>query len=148
MDFPPPPDVAGLSLSGDGEIRISAAEDAAVCRSTGVEPDPDGYAHPIWYFIATQIGMGRSVAGLCAACDFDVADGPMMGGSKVDYRDRIRVDTPYRVTGRITGLTRKRSRKLGVMDVLDYELGLVAPQDGRAVLLASNSWVLPRRALA
>lgn len=147
MDLPPAPDVAGISLSGLSTLSISAAENAALCRSTGVEPEADGSAHPIYYFIATQVGMGKTVAGLCEACEFDVKDGPMMGTSSATFQGPILTGQPYGVTGRILSLTRKRSRKLGVMDVLEYELQLVPP-DGEPVLTTVNSWVLPRRHLA
>jgi hypothetical protein len=59
----------------------------------------------------------------------------------------MKVDTPYTVQGEITGLVRKRSRKLGVMDVLDYRLRLIDP-DGERVLETANVWVLPRKELA
>jgi len=146
-DLPPPPDVAGTSLTGTGTITIAAADDAALCRSTGAEPAGDGTAHPIWFFVATQVGMGKTVAGLCEACAFDVADGPMMTGSRVAFAAPIRVDTPYRVEGEIKGLVRKRSRTLGVMDIMEYELRLVGADD-RPVLVTTNSWALPRRELA
>jgi hypothetical protein len=147
-DLPPPPDVAGTTLSGAGTVTITAADDAALCRSTGVEPAGDGTAHPIWFFVASQVGMGRSVAGICEACEFDVNDGPMMTGSRVTFSRPIRTDVPYRVEGEIKGLTRKRSRTLGVMDLMEYELRLVGAEDGAVVLVTTNSWALPRRELA
>ncbi|MDI1327602.1 MAG: hypothetical protein PSV23_12490 [Brevundimonas sp.] len=145
--FPPPPDVAGTSLSGGEFYVISAEENAALCRSTGVEPDAGGEAHPIYYYIATQVGMGVTVAGLCAACDFDIEEGPMMGSSSVTFEQPLVTDQPYVVTGQIRSLTRKPSRAFGVMDLLDYELRLCLP-DGRPVVTSRNSWALPRRELA
>jgi hypothetical protein len=146
-DLPPAPDVAGTSLDGDSPYVITAAQNAALCRSTGAEPAADGSAHPIYYYIATQVAMGKTVAGVCATCDFDVEDGPMMGSSGVVFQTQLKVDTPYRVTGEILGLVRKRSRKLGVMDVLDYRLRL-HDASGAAVLETTNVWVLPRKGLA
>lgn len=145
--LPPPPDVAGTSLTGSGTVTIPAADDAALCRSTGVEPAADGSAHPIWFFVASQVGMGKTVASLCEACDFNVDDGPMMTGSRVTFAAPLRIDTPYRVEGEIMGLVRKRSRTLGVMDLMEYELRLIDP-DGEMVLATTNSWALPRRELA
>jgi hypothetical protein len=145
--LPPAPDVAGTSLDGTDTYVITAAQNAALCRSTGVEPAADGSAHPIYYYISTQVAMGKTVAGLCAACEFDVEDGPMMGSSGVEFSGAMKVDTPYTVQGEITGLVRKRSRKLGVMDVLDYRLRLIDP-DGTPVLETANVWVLPRKELA
>jgi hypothetical protein len=146
-ELPPAPDVAGTSLDGTAIYVITADQNAALCRSTGVEPASDGNAHPIYYYIATQVAMGKTVAGVCETCDFDIADGPMMGSSGVVFSGLLKVDTPYTVRGEITGLVRKRSRKLGVMDVLDYRLRLIDPA-GVQVLETANVWVLPRKELA
>ena len=146
-DLPPPPDVAGIRLDGASAYTISAEENAALCRSTGIEPADDGTAHPIYYYVATQVAMGKSVAELCAVCDFDVDDGPMMGSSEVRFSNPLRTGVPYTVSGEILSLQRKRSRKLGVMDVLTYRLRLHGP-DGGAALETDNVWVLPRRELA
>lgn len=145
--LPPAPDVAGTSLNGTRIFTISAKENAALCRSTGFEPAADGTAHPIYYYIATQVAMGKTVAGLCETCDFDVDEGPMMGSSGVNFSAPLMVGERYTVTGQILGLVRKRSRKLGAMDVLTYRLRLHTP-DGAQVLETDNVWVLPRKELA
>jgi hypothetical protein len=145
--LPPAPDVAGTSLDGTTVFTISAEENAALCRSTGVEPATDGSAHPIYYYIATQVAMGKTVAGLCAACDFDVDEGPMMGSSGVAFAAQLMTGESYRVSGEILSLVRKRSRKLGVMDVLTYRLRLHRV-DGMQMLETDNVWVLPRKELA
>ncbi len=146
-DLPPAPDVAGTTLDGTANFTISAVENAALCRSTGVEPMRDGTAHPIYYYIATQVAMGQTVAGLCAVCGFDVEDGPMMGSSGVRFSAPLRTGGSYRVSGEILSLVRKRSRKLGVMDVLTYRLRL-HETDGAVVLETDNVWVLPQKELA
>lgn len=145
--LPPAPDVAGTSLDGTKVFTISAEENAKLCRSTGVEPATDGTAHPIYYYIATQVAMGKTVAGVCQTCEFDVDDGPMMGSSGVRFSAPLKVGTSYTVTGEILSLIRKKSRKLGVMDVLTYRLRLHEP-DGTKVLETDNVWVLPRKELA
>ncbi|CCW16319.1 hypothetical protein EBBID32_17030 [Sphingobium indicum BiD32] len=71
----------------------------------------------------------------------------MMGSSEVRFADTLKTEIPYRVSGEILGLERKRSRKLGVMDVLTYRLRLQR-EDGVPVLETDNVWVLPRRDLA
>ena len=146
-DLPAPPQVAGISLDGSKPYLISAEENLALCESTGVAPAEDGTAHPIYFYIATQVGMGMPVAGLCAACDFDVEEGPMMASSKVTFSRPLVTGQPYRITSRIVSLVRKPSRKLGVMDMLEYLLELSLP-DGTPVLTTTNVWVLPRRNLA
>lgn len=145
--LPPAPDVAGVSLDGTRVFTISAEENARLCRSTGVEPAPDGGAHPVYYYIATQVAMGKTVAGVCEVCEFDVEDGPMMGSSGVRFSTPLKVGESYKVTGEILSLVRKRSRKLGVMDVLTYRLRLHTLA-GVQVLETDNVWVLPRKELA
>ncbi|MEH6758617.1 MAG: hypothetical protein V7676_14055 [Parasphingorhabdus sp.] len=147
-DFPPAPDVAGTSLDGTKIFTITAEENADLCRSTGVEPAIDGSAHPIYYYIATQVAMGKTVAGVCETCEFDVDDGPMMGSSGVKFSEPLMVGQSYKVTGEILSLVRKQSRKLGVMDVLTYRLRLHKEADGSCILETDNVWVLPRKELA
>jgi hypothetical protein len=76
-----------------------------------------------------------------------VEDGPMMASSKVTFSRPLVTGQPYGVTGRIVSLVRKPSRKLGVMDMLEYLLELSLP-DGTPVLSTTNVWVLPRRVRA
>ncbi len=147
-ELPPAPAVSGTSLDGTKVFTISADENAALCRSTGVEPAADGTAHPIYYYIATQVAMGKTVAGLCETCEFDVEDGPMMGSSGVRFTSPLMVGESYKVTGEILSLVRKLSRKLGVMDVLTYRLRLHRAAGGDALLETDNVWVLPRKELA
>ncbi len=147
-EFPPAPGVAGTSLDGTKNFTITAEENAALCKSTGVEPAADGTAHPIYYYIATQVAMGKTVAGVCETCEFDVDDGPMMGSSGVRFTEQLIVGQAYKVTGEILSLVRKKSRKLGVMDVLTYRLRLHPADGGDAVLETDNVWVLPRKELA
>jgi hypothetical protein len=146
-ELPPAPGAAGITLSGSEPYVITADENRALCATLGSSAATDGSAHPVYFFIATQVGMGKSVAGLCAACEFDVEDGPMIASSKVEFSRALVTDQPYWVTGEIKSLTRKRSRTLGVMDLLEYVLRLALP-DGTRVLETTNVWVLPRRNLA
>jgi hypothetical protein len=147
MDMGTPPQVVGFSLAGSKPYTISAEENAALCASIGVRPAGDGTAHPIYFYIATQVGMGQTVAGLCTVCEFNVDDGPMMAGSKVTLQAPLRTGIAYQVTGEIMSLIRKPSRKFGVMDMLEYVLRLSLP-DGTPVLSTTNVWVLPRKALS
>jgi acyl dehydratase len=89
--------------------------------------------------------MGLTVAELCAACDFDVAEGPMMATSGARFLQPLRTGQAYVVRGSVISLTRKASRKLGVMDLLEYRLSLILP-NGETVLEVDNVWVLPRGA--
>lgn len=118
-----------------------------LCATMKVEPDPRGRAHPIYFFIATQAGMSKTVAGLCSACDYDVNESPMLGSNQVQFQRPLMVGQAYLVRGEIVSLVRKSSRKLGVIDVLEYRLRLLLP-DGQPVLETTNNWILPRKSLA
>lgn len=134
--------VAGHRFPG-GTYRISRDENAALCAAVGVAPEADGRAHPVFYYVATQVGMGTTVADLLALCDFDVADGPMMTGSAAAFKGELRTEVDYRVDGEILSLTRKPSRTFGFADVLRFHLTLSPPGDG-PVLECTNEWILPR----
>jgi hypothetical protein len=146
-EFPSAPHVAGTSLDGTKVFTVSIEENERLCRSVGVVPAVDGTAHPIWYYVATQVAMGKTVAGVCETCEFDVEDGPMMGSSGVRFFSPIMIGRPYRVSGEILSLVRKKSRKLGVMDVLTYRLRLHPSEGSDAILETDNVWVLPRKEL-
>jgi hypothetical protein len=141
----PPPQVAGTRLPG-GEYRISTEENRALCEALHTAPAADGSAHEIYCYIATQSGMGLSVDGLLAICEFDAADGPMLGSSNSRFLGTLKTDETYRVGGEILALTRKHSKKLGVMDVLEYRLTM-EHASGERVLEVTNTWILPRRNL-
>ena len=136
-------DVVGVSLAGKTPYVVSAEENQVLCETIGVEPATDGSAHPIYYYIATQVGMGMTVADLCAVCGFDVEDGPLIGGSRVRFLRPLLTGQAYWVIGEIKGLNRKQSRKLGTIDILEYQLRLLLP-DGNLVLTTTNTWILPR----
>ena len=136
-------EVARRALPG-GEYRITGEENATLCRAVGSEPDPRGVAHPIFYYVATQIGMGISVGDLLALCDCDVADGTLMAGSSVRFAGELRVDEDYIVSGEIVSLIRKSSRTFGAVDLLSFELCLT-DRGGAQVLECTNQWLLPRR---
>jgi hypothetical protein len=135
--------VAGTTFPG-GSYRVSREENERLCRAVGAVADPDGRAHPIFYYIATQSSMGISVAELLALCDFDVADGPLMVGSEVSFQGELRIDQDYGVTGKINSLVRKPSRAFGAVDLLSFELSLLN-HDNAPIVTCTNQWVLPRR---
>lgn len=138
-----PHPVVGRSLDGHTPVVIDRAENDALCASLGIAPAADGSAHPSYCYSATQVGMGLTVAELCAACDFNVEDGPMLANVAVRFVRPLMTDTPYMVRGEVLGLDRKASRKLGAMDLLRYMLRLVDVA-GEPVLEITNLWVLPR----
>lgn len=127
-----------------GSYRLTRAENERLCRAVGADPDPSGRAHPLFYYVATQVGIGISVEGLLALCAFDVADGPLMIGSEAVFASELLVDETYQVEGEIVSLVRKPSRTFGAVDLLSFRLTL-RDQAGEARVECVNQWMLPRR---
>lgn len=126
-----------------GSISIPTAEAASLTEVLGT-PAPERELHPIYAYLAAQRGIGMSVADVCALAQFDIDDGPMLGGVDLVYGAPMRADTLYRVEGTILGITRKHGRAVGVFDLLDFEERLV-DEDGTVVATARLSFVLPRK---
>jgi len=141
-----PPFAVPYPLPG-GPYRISAAENEAVCRAVGASARADGRAHPIFYYIATQNGMGVSVGDLFELCQFDPADGPLMVSTRVEFHQPILTDEDYLVSGEIIGLTRRPSRTFGEADLFEFALRLTAT-NGEKIVECVNAWLLPRKAAA
>jgi len=126
-----------------GDIRIPASESAQLDGVLGSSAQL-GELHPVYAYIATQRGIGISVAELCELADFDVADGPMLGSVDLRFAGALRPDTDYRVEGTIVDIIRKQGRAAGVFDLLLFEETL-ADADGAVVASSLVSFVLPRR---
>src|SRR5579875_902865 len=102
-----------------GSFTITDEDERRVIEVIGGETPGAGQAHPLWAYIAPQRGIGTSVAEICALADFDVADGPMLGSSHLEYHRPLRVGVPYRVTGEVLGIERKSGR-IGTFDILEF----------------------------
>ena len=135
-------DIIGRALPG-GDYHISAEENDLLCRTLGTVPAPDGSAHPIYAYIATQSAMGLTVDELLAIAEFQATDGPMLGSVSTNFYSPLTVDATYHVQGYITNLTRKKGKSIGTMDLLEFRLTLSRP-GGERVLDIANVWILPR----
>lgn len=131
-----------------GLYRISAEENAAVCHAVGAIPDPTGRAHPIYFYIISQVASGMSVSELCAACGYAPADGLMLSQSQVHFAGELAIGRDYHVSGQIVSLVRKPSRTFGELDVLTFRLTLAETVAGPAIAACEHSWVFPTRGRA
>lgn len=136
--------LAGTKLRS-GSFTITSAENRKLLHAleADVASEP-GLAHPIWGYLATQRGIGVSVAEICALADFDVADGPMLGSVDIEYLGQLALDREYTVTGETLGIERKVGAKTGTFDILAYRLALESPH-GETVVTVTNTFILPRR---
>jgi hypothetical protein len=126
----------------EGTFTITAEEDRQLGEALG-SPPSDGTPHPVWAYIATQRGIGISVADLCALAEFDVADGPMLGTVDMTYARPLELGVEYRVTGEVVGIERKHGRKAGTFDIMTYRERLIAP-DGTEAASSTNTFILRR----
>jgi hypothetical protein len=134
------------TLLPEGTFTITAEADRELGEALGSAPSA-GAPHPVWAYIATQRGIGISVADLCALADFDVADGPMLGSVEMAYARPLELDVEYRVVGEVVDIERKHGRKAGTFDVMTYRERLIAP-DGAEAASSTNTFILPRREAA
>jgi len=134
--------LAGKELP-EGSFTITEEENGqlldVVCDATTPAVD----AHPLWAYVATQRGIGISVADLCLIADFDVNDGPMLGSVEIDFLGPVETDVRYRVTGEVVNVVRKHGRS-GTFDVLTYREHL-STDAGAQVASVTNTFILPRR---
>ena len=123
---------------------ITPDENRLVFELLGGNGPQSTEAHPLWAFIATQRGIGLSVAELCALADFDVADGPMMAAWRVAFNGQLQTEVRYRVTGEVTSLVRKRG-KSGDFDLMTFVERLIG-EDSFVVAETTSTFVFPRKA--
>jgi hypothetical protein len=135
-------ELPGTELAA-GSFTIDASENADLAEVLE-GPTPAGdVAHPLWAYIATQRGIDIGIAELCALADFDVADGPMLGSTKLTYGKPLRVGVEYAVKGEIIDIVRKEGRS-GTFDILTFRERLL-DADGEEAASATNTFILPRR---
>jgi hypothetical protein len=76
----------------------------------------------IWFLIAGLRGMGISIEDLVALAEGSLADGVLFGELELTEEIPLEVGAEYDVRGRIRDLTRKRSARAGLFDVLEFDL--------------------------
>jgi hypothetical protein len=141
MSIPELEHLAGTSLP-EGTFTISDLEDEQLREVLHAPPSQSGVAHELWAYIATQRGIGISVADLCRIAQFDIADGPMLGSTELEYSSAMRIGTRYRVEGEVLGVERKHGRS-GTFDVMRYRERLLSGDD--LIASATSTFILPRR---
>lgn len=139
--------VAPAPTFPDGEFAIPEEFGRAVRSTTGGTWDAGAPPPEILANVATLAASGLSIEGLLAAVGASVADGPMLGECVIVLHHRLRYGLRYRVARRFVSLERKRSARLGAMDVFVFVATLVEP-DGTAAAEVTYTWILPRSASA
>lgn len=127
-----------------GEFTIDAQAARSVWRLHGREASS---AHPVFACVASLRAMGISISGLCELCDFDLADGPLLGECDVEIDTPLQVGQRYLVSSIIESFERVPSRSFGRLDRLRFLVTLATVATG-PVARVRYLWLLPRRGAA
>lgn len=107
-------------------------------------PLPEGVAHPMYAYYATQTGMRLSLSELFALVHAKDEDGVMLGETRLELRRPLRVGATYAVRGQVVDVTRKSGRRTGTFDVMTFRLELL-DDGGDVVATTQSSFIFPRR---
>ncbi|MCB1246423.1 MAG: hypothetical protein KDB69_04075 [Acidimicrobiia bacterium] len=127
-----------------GEYTIEPYEHWLCADAVGSPPLPQGVAHPMFAFYVAQGGMGVTLEELFNRCHSSSDDGVMLGEVEMDWNGSFEVGATYEVTGGFTKVVRKESARLGIMDLITFELVVTGP-DGTVTATVKNTFVYPRR---
>jgi uncharacterized protein (TIGR03084 family) len=130
----------------DGALVVEGYEDWIARDCIGSPPAGDEFVHPGWLLFGAFRGMGLTLTELFHLVDAAEEDGVMFGETEIEQIAPLRRDTAYVVHGRITGITRRTGAKVGVFDLVSYELEIAC--DGEPSARCRNSLVVPRRSAA
>jgi hypothetical protein len=130
-----------------GTYRIEHWENFLLSEATGIEPLPDGLAHPAHLFHVAINGVGTSITELFALAE--------SGGAPVsiDYYDwrihqPLREDETYVLAGGITAFTRSAREGSPTRDSFTYEIDLADTTGAPVAEVAFrwHHWRIPRDA--
>jgi hypothetical protein len=128
----------GVSLPG-GHYTIEPDEANAVARLLRCSHA----AHPIFSCVASLKSLGVSIGELCSMCEFELADGPLLGEFAVRFVSELQRGIRYQISVTITSIDRTHSARLGVLDRLRFQANFASP-DGTVAVEARYLWLLPR----
>jgi hypothetical protein len=136
-----PAQIEGLEFPG-GSFTISRESNDGLAEASG----GTAFAAPHLGFalVGTLARNGFGVEQLCRLCGASVLDGPLLAECRMTFRRPLRFDVEYRVCAKVVSVERKKSRRLGAMDLLRFIATLSEP-GGVAVAEVLYSWVLPQR---
>lgn len=131
----------GYQLPG-GEYLLEPYKNWLTNDVVGAPNDQDAFAHPMFCYYAALNTMGISLEELFALFDATSADGVMFGEAEIDIKKPLTPGSTYSISGQVTGVQRKNSKKLGIFDLVDFELSL---HEGKELVgVSRNSFVFPR----
>lgn len=127
-----------------GSLSVEGYENWLACDSLASPQLPDEVLHPGWILIGGFRGMGISLTELFALVGASEDDGVMFGETTIEQTKPLRVGHSYVVEGEILDLVRRTGSRLGLFDLVNFQVRVL---DGEGNLAASstNTFVVPRR---
>ena len=115
--------LVGYRFSG-GHYRIEHWENFLLSEATGIDPLPDGLAHPAHLFHVAINGVGTSITEL-----FRLAESGPGAPVSIDYydwriRQPLREEETYTLSGGITDFARRTNDASPTLDSFTYEIDL------------------------
>lgn len=133
LEFPP------------GEFTIAGWEHWLCADAILSPPLPDDIAHPMYAYYTAIVGMHPSLDDIFAYAHSSAHAGVMFGEAGLEFHQPLRVGETYRVEGGFTKVVRKESSRLGIMDLITFELRVFSA-DGELAAVSTNTFVYPRGA--
>jgi hypothetical protein len=127
--------LVGYRFSG-GHYRIEHWENFLLSEATGIDPLPDGLAHPAHLFHVAINGVGTSITEL-----FRLAESGPGAPVSIDYydwriRQPLREEETYTLSGGITDFTRTAREASPTLDSFTYEIDLDDSAENRVAEVA------------
>jgi len=127
-----------------GTFTIEPWENTLLSDVMCVEPLPDGIAHPAYLFHAPLAGVGMRIADMFVLFKAESDEAIRAGEYHWDIRQPLRVGRTYRMSGRVTGVERKESRKIGWMDVCGFQIDAHDAETGELAASTTSTWLVLR----
>lgn len=126
-----------------GTFTIEPWENVLLSDVMGVEPLPDGIAHPAYLFHAPLAGAGMRISDIFELCHAESEEAVRAGEYRWVIHRPLRVGSTYRMSGGFVGVERKQGRRGGLMDVVTFEIE-IRDEDGEPAASTVSTWIFLR----
>lgn len=110
----------------------------------GAKQDPE-HVHPSYILSMALEGTGVEINQILDLVDFSFDRGALAGGYEIEYRAPLRHDVAYRVEAEVTGIERKRGRRMGTFDRFTFVVRVIDPDSDEVAVTNTTVWMIPRR---
>lgn len=125
-----------------GEYLLEPYKNWLTNDVVGAPNDENELAHPMFCYYAALNTMGVSLEEFFALFDATSDDGVMFGEAEIEIKAAMIPGSTYVVAGEVTAVERKTSKKLGIFDLVEFELTLHEAE--QLVGISRNSFIFPR----